>query len=293
MTDTAALVASISTMAKAAYTAQFIPWSSQDLQALDVPLNRVFRRLLQLPPTHPNALLYMRTSEGGLGLPRLSDQVNLRKWSMACRLHERGGLPGAAIQGLLARASANSGGSFLHQQQGDFIGPFSITPVWGSSLGALGPDTALRLSPTLGPVSHPLFRPFTLGFDRLDDFKLLRALRRLNLSTWADLTTRSRDGTRQWLALATLLPEVTLPSFPPPYPPCPGAPDASRPGQFWRLTSGLDEWAWGGIYQIIGLHPESEALSIQRWSALPGGHAAALRQCSLTGTLCPAPPTDS
>ena len=64
MTDTAALIASISTMAKAAYTAQFIPWSSQDLQALDVPLNRVFRRLLQLPPTHPNALLYMRTSEG-------------------------------------------------------------------------------------------------------------------------------------------------------------------------------------------------------------------------------------
>ena len=70
-------------MAKAAYTAQFIPWSSQDLQALDDPLNRAFRRLLQLPPTHPNALLYMRASEGGLGLPRLSDHVNLSKWSMA------------------------------------------------------------------------------------------------------------------------------------------------------------------------------------------------------------------
>ena len=52
VTDTAALVASISTMAKAANTAQFIPWSPQDLLALDVPLNRAFRRLLQLPPTH-------------------------------------------------------------------------------------------------------------------------------------------------------------------------------------------------------------------------------------------------
>ena len=191
---------------------------------------------------------------------------------MACRLQERGGLPSAAIQGLLARASGNSGGAFLHQQQGDFIGPFSTTPVWGSSLGALGPDTALRLSPTLGPVSHPLLRPLTLGFARLDDFKLLRALHRLNLSTWADLTTRSPDGTRQWLDLTTLCPEVNLPSFPPPHPPCPGAPDASRPGQFWRLTPGLAEWAWGGIYQIIGLLPESDALSIQRWSALPGGH---------------------
>ena len=46
--DTAALVASINTMAKAAYTAQFTPWSSQDLTALDVPLNRAFRRLLHL-----------------------------------------------------------------------------------------------------------------------------------------------------------------------------------------------------------------------------------------------------
>ena len=78
VTDTAALVASISTMDKAAYTAQFIPWSSQDLLAVDVPLNRAFRSLLQLPPTHPNGLLYMRTSDGGLGLPSLSDQVKLK-----------------------------------------------------------------------------------------------------------------------------------------------------------------------------------------------------------------------
>ena len=183
VTDTTALVATISTMAKAAYTAQFIPWTPQDLLALDVPLNRAFRRLLHLPPSHPNALLYMRTTDGGLGLQRLSDQVNLRKWSMACRLQERGGLPGHAVKGLLARASLVSGGSFLHPHQGDFIGPFSATPVWGSSLGALGPDTSLRLSPTLGPTLHPLLRPITLGLDRLDDYKLLRSLRSLNIST--------------------------------------------------------------------------------------------------------------
>ena len=49
VTDTTALVASISTMAKAA----FISWSSKDLQALDVPLNRAFRRLQQLPQRTP------------------------------------------------------------------------------------------------------------------------------------------------------------------------------------------------------------------------------------------------
>ena len=91
--DTSALVASVSTMAKAAYTAQFVPWTPQALVALDVPLNRAFRRLLQLPPAHPNALLYMNAKHGGLGLPRLSDQVNARKWAMANRLQQRGGLP--------------------------------------------------------------------------------------------------------------------------------------------------------------------------------------------------------
>ena len=43
VTDTAALVASISTMAKASYTSQFLPWAPQDLLALDIPLNNHLR----------------------------------------------------------------------------------------------------------------------------------------------------------------------------------------------------------------------------------------------------------
>ena len=73
--DTTALVASVSTLAKAAYTAQFVPWSPQDLQAFDVPLNRAFRRLLQLPPSHPNALLYMSLTDGGPPTKSISGSV--------------------------------------------------------------------------------------------------------------------------------------------------------------------------------------------------------------------------
>ena len=222
--DTSALVASISTMAKAAYTAQFIPWSPQDLLALDVPLNRAFRRLLLLPPTHPNALLYLRPSDGGLGIPRLSDQVNLRKWSIVGRLQERGGLPALAIGGLLHRATLLSGGQFLHPEQGDFIGPFTLIPVWGSSLGALGPDTSLRLAPTVGPALHPLLGSISLSFPRLDNYQLLRTLRRLDLSTWADLTVRTPDGQRTWLNVPAFLPEVALPSYPPTPVPCQATP---------------------------------------------------------------------
>ena len=265
--DTTALVASISTMAKAAYTAQFLPWSSEDLLALDVPLNRTFRRLLRLPPSHPNALLYIGTADGGLGLPRLSDQINLRKWSILCRLQERGGIPALAIGGLLSRAATFSGGQFLLPQQGDFIGPHSASPVWGSSLGALGPDTTISLSPTLGTVAHPLLRPIVPP--RSGDSALLRTLHRLDLSTWADLTTRAPDGSRSWLDLPNLLPELRLTAFPPVPQPWPGDPSATRSGQFWRLAQGSGDWAWGGIYQVLRLHPDTLELSVQRWVTLP------------------------
>ena len=271
--DTSALVASISTMAKAAYTAQFLPWSTEDLLALDVPLNRTFRRLLHLPPTHPNALLYTGTVDGGLGLPRLSDQINLRKWSILCRLQERDGLPALAVGGLLSRAALNSGGHFLIPSQGDFIGPHPSVPVWGSSLGALGPDTTILLSPTQGSVSHPLLRPIIPP--RLDNHSLLRTLRRLDLSTWADLTTRDPHGTRTWLDLPLLLPELSLPSFPPVPQPWPGDPATARPGQFWRLLHGPGEWAWGGIYQLLGLAPNGLDLIVQRWLPLPSGSGRA------------------
>ena len=141
--------------------------------------------MLNLPPTDPKALLYVGSSDGGLGLPRLSDQVNLRKWSIAaCRLQERGGLLGLAVKGLLSRTAAVSGGRFVLRNQRDFIGHFTPTPVWGSSLGALGPNTLLSLSQILGQISHPLLRPLTLGLFRLEDHILLRTLHRL--STRAD-----------------------------------------------------------------------------------------------------------
>ena len=151
---------------------------------------------------------------------------------------------------------------------------WAVQKTWkyaGYICTALGSDTSLRLSPTLGPTLHPLLRPLTLCLDRLDDHKLLPSLRSLNISTWADLTTRAPDGTRSRLDIASLHPALTLPGFPPTTRPWPGDLDASRPGQFWRLTLGHDEWAWGGIYQILCAHPDSGELTTQRWSALPAG----------------------
>ena len=81
-------------------------------------------------------------------------------------------------------------------------------------------------------------------------FPLLRTLSRMNISTWADLTSRSPDDQRTWLDLPALIPDLALPDFSPNPVPWPGDPCSTRPGQFWRLTWGKDEWAWGGIFQI-------------------------------------------
>ena len=203
---------------------------------------------------------------------------------MLNRLQQRGGLPALATHGLLTRASEVSGGQFLQPDQGDYIGPYSATPVWGSSLGALGPDTELRLAPTLGPVSHPLLAPLTLGLPRLDNLKLLRSLRLLELCSWADLTTRAPDGSRTWLDLPTLLPDLTLFPFPPVPQPWPGDPASTRPGHFWRLARGPGDWAWGGIHQIIAYLPTENVLSLQRWTE---GHHRSLNRSghSFTTTL--------
>ena len=97
-----------------------------------------------------------------------------RKWSILCRLQERGGLPALAVGGLLTRAALVSGGQFLVPAQGDFISPNPTALVWGSSLGALGPDTTISLSPTQGSVSHPLLCP--ISTPRRDNHALLRTL---------------------------------------------------------------------------------------------------------------------
>ena len=126
-------------MAKAAYTAQFLPWSTEDLLALDVPLNRTFRRLLLLPPSHPNALLYIGSKDGGLGLPRLSDQINLRS-------------------GPSSADYKNAGVSQPSQPVGCYTGPLPPRVV-NSSPPNRGTSSDHTLTPLFGePASEPWAR---------------------------------------------------------------------------------------------------------------------------------------
>ena len=121
-----------SSLTRASYTAQFTDWSAAALPALDTKFNQLYRRLSGNMPTFPTRLLYLPTSSGGLGLPRLSTYVNMRKWSMAQRAltHERPTHTAQAVAGLLDRAArysgcpTDSGGAVS-------IGYTSRAPSWG------------------------------------------------------------------------------------------------------------------------------------------------------------------
>ena len=103
--DSAVIAASVSSLTRASYTAQFTPWTSTDLPDLDIPLNKLFRRLSGNMPTFPTQLLYLPASMGGLGLPRLSTYVNTRKWCMAQRALLQTGNTGWARTGVGAWAA--------------------------------------------------------------------------------------------------------------------------------------------------------------------------------------------
>ena len=140
--------ATVSSLTRASYTAQFTDWSAAALPTLDTKFNQLYRRLSRNMATFPTRLLYLPATSGGLGLPRLSTYVNMRKWSMAQRAltHEHNTNTAHAVAGMLDRAARYSGCPT------DTGGPVSIgytsrAPAWVTILGA-PPLSDSRKAPT-------------------------------------------------------------------------------------------------------------------------------------------------
>ena len=108
--DNAALTATVSALTRAAYMAPFSPWQAQHLTDLDIPLNKLFKRISNNMATFPTALLYLPASSGGLGLPRFLPYINTCKWSMAHQAITSGTDAAEAANELLHRAAPGSAG---------------------------------------------------------------------------------------------------------------------------------------------------------------------------------------
>ena len=81
-------------------------------------------------PTFPTRLFYLPASQGGLGLPRRSKYVKLRKGSMAQRAMGHDNNTGRAVHGLMNRAGRASGSPGPTAS----IGFTALFPTWGGSL---------------------------------------------------------------------------------------------------------------------------------------------------------------
>ena len=83
--DTITMAIKLSLHRKISFPGKFSPWSLQELRTLDTPLNGLYKAHLKFLPSTPNAALYMSKEVGGLGITRLSDQINIDKWAMMVR----------------------------------------------------------------------------------------------------------------------------------------------------------------------------------------------------------------
>ena len=126
------------------YQAQFTDMSLEQCRQLDVPINKLLRKLTKNLPGFPTRLLYMEICEAGLGYRRFSDEIQQRKWNNFVSGMTQDGATKAAYEGLLLRASRLTGLRLLPQQGGDIKKP--AAPCWARSLLESIAECGLTLS---------------------------------------------------------------------------------------------------------------------------------------------------
>ena len=224
-------------------------------------LNRLFRRASHNMPTFPTRLLYLPASMGGLGLPRLSTYVNLRKWSMAQRALDNNSNTGRAVHGLLDRAARASGSTGTSRS----IGYTALFPTWGGSLGHHGSSTH-PIVPQKGMYPSVLDVPLSLLLDSRSQRRALASLQDRGLATWGDLTQHAPGRPRQWLPPHIISLLLTFPSDTPGDCPTDEHPGL-HVGQFWMLRGTATER--GGLYRIVTAPTATTpSVMIQRWLGL-------------------------
>jgi hypothetical protein len=64
---------------ESAYIGKFFPWSYEQINIQQKPINEFLRQISQHPPTFPTKLLYLPTYPGGMGFDCLKDIINKAK----------------------------------------------------------------------------------------------------------------------------------------------------------------------------------------------------------------------
>ena len=129
---------------KLVYVGMFHPAALASYDTVDKLVAQFLKKLLHLPPSHPNALLYGPVRDGGLNLPRPSTAIQLAKLRLILRLQRSDRPSRDAIQAILYRHWRHS--SAKHSSCYQLMTGASTT--WLSSLlDFLQQDSISLLSP--------------------------------------------------------------------------------------------------------------------------------------------------
>ena len=101
------------------YTAVCSNWTLDQFRQLDLPFSQTYRKILCLPAKAPTALLYLPQSMTGIGLPRVSDLAQIRKWEWFQRCSAVKGAPGASIDEILSRVPDQNPSLLAENEEGD------------------------------------------------------------------------------------------------------------------------------------------------------------------------------
>ena len=116
--ETKYVVARVSSLNKVKYAAKFAQWSLEEYTQLDIPFNKLYRKMLRHLPSFPNALLYLPATQGGAGLQRFSTICQLEKLRLLTRLYEGDKPCLLAAHSITHRAASANGLQLLPQQGG-------------------------------------------------------------------------------------------------------------------------------------------------------------------------------
>ena len=99
----------VSLYPKCIYTAKLAAWTLEQYRELDKLFEKAFRKIANCMPTTATALLYMKTTSGGLGLPQFSTLCNKRKLKLLMRLDQQHPYRKAIVKSLIGRGARAQG----------------------------------------------------------------------------------------------------------------------------------------------------------------------------------------
>jgi hypothetical protein len=292
---------------KVRYPAKMAGWPLSSYQHIDKIFSVAFRRILQLAPTFPHALLYSPRAEGGIGLPLFSSQAQQDKLAMLNRaLHgdcsTRASMIGMLERGLRATYSLPTAAKQQIQlppttrsmRDADFIKQASKQSLWTQSvsewLAIDGRSLYRHGTSAVGTPYESILQHYISK--QLPDLphNIARHLAESGLYTITDLVyLHHTTQTLQWnndifRDIPGIRPLLHTPA--PQYSSIP-----LLPGQCWATDNPIYPASEGYVWEYLGQMAHTENANIRLWK-VPSHGPHTVRLCSPsrsggTDTTCP------